>query len=248
MLDLQGSESGQLWTTHFHSVPRIKRGESQWGNRLFISRLAVATANEPGASFPKLFGWSITDAGPAAIIDTQGGSPGINGHITALGHEPSHYTIFYVQVDDIPAGAREGGISGGQDPGPAATIRPGRLPGSPISTAIRSACGRRPDSAGLRGAHSSTFLGFWEPGIDGRQHQRGQRGAGKQAADDYRGQRAWISALRVVAIAMGMNPKPATRAVIRIGRSRTIGGLARGLWGRCPPAADARPRSPRPGR
>ena len=40
--------------------------------------------------------------GPAAIIET-GGTGGINGHITALGHEPYHYTIFYVEVDDLQA-------------------------------------------------------------------------------------------------------------------------------------------------
>jgi uncharacterized protein len=28
---------------------------------------------------------------------------GIAGHITALGHEPFHYTIFYVGVDDVAA-------------------------------------------------------------------------------------------------------------------------------------------------
>ena len=49
-----------------------------------------------------LFGWQIQKAGPAATIDTA--SPGgISGHITALGHEPQHYTIFYVEVDDIQA-------------------------------------------------------------------------------------------------------------------------------------------------
>jgi predicted enzyme related to lactoylglutathione lyase len=52
------------------------------------------------AFFAGLFGWTITAAGPAAMIDTGGG--GINGHITALGHEPHHYVTFYVQVDDIP--------------------------------------------------------------------------------------------------------------------------------------------------
>jgi predicted enzyme related to lactoylglutathione lyase len=40
--------------------------------------------------------------GPAQMIDT-GSSQGIQGHITALGHEPHHYTIFYVNVDDIGA-------------------------------------------------------------------------------------------------------------------------------------------------
>jgi len=39
---------------------------------------------------------------PASNIDT--GSPqGIQGHITSLGHEPRHYTIFYVEVDDVQA-------------------------------------------------------------------------------------------------------------------------------------------------
>ena len=55
-----------------------------------------------GAFFSKLFGWSISEMGPASMIDT-GVKTGIQGHITSLGHEPHDYTIFYVQVDDIPA-------------------------------------------------------------------------------------------------------------------------------------------------
>ncbi|HUJ33532.1 MAG TPA: VOC family protein [Candidatus Acidoferrum sp.] len=47
-----------------------------------------------------LFGWKINEAGPAAMIDT--GGP-VTGHITALGHEPFHYTIFYVEVEDVQA-------------------------------------------------------------------------------------------------------------------------------------------------
>jgi predicted enzyme related to lactoylglutathione lyase len=42
-----------------------------------------------------LFDWKID----AASI--QGA--GISGHITALGHEPHNYTIFYVQVEDVAA-------------------------------------------------------------------------------------------------------------------------------------------------
>ena len=38
--------------------------------------------------------------GPAAMIQT-GSERGIQGHFTALGHEPHHYTIFYVEVEDI---------------------------------------------------------------------------------------------------------------------------------------------------
>jgi predicted enzyme related to lactoylglutathione lyase len=50
--------------------------------------------------YSKLFDWKITEAGPAAMIST---GSGIGGHITALGHEPTHYTIFYVEVDDVQA-------------------------------------------------------------------------------------------------------------------------------------------------
>jgi uncharacterized protein len=50
--------------------------------------------------YSKLFDWKITEAGPAAMIST---GSGIGGHITALGHEPHHYTIFYVEVDDVQA-------------------------------------------------------------------------------------------------------------------------------------------------
>ena len=53
-----------------------------------------------GAFYASLFGWSSTQAGPAAMIQT-GSERGIQGHFTALGHEPHHYTIFYVEVEDI---------------------------------------------------------------------------------------------------------------------------------------------------
>ena len=52
--------------------------------------------------FSQLFGWKMQPAGMATMINT-GASSGIHGHITALGHEPEHYTIFYVEVDDVQA-------------------------------------------------------------------------------------------------------------------------------------------------
>jgi predicted enzyme related to lactoylglutathione lyase len=54
------------------------------------------------AFYSKLFGWKTTAAGPASMIDTDS-KTGIDGHFTTLGHEPHHYTIFYVQVDDVQA-------------------------------------------------------------------------------------------------------------------------------------------------
>jgi predicted enzyme related to lactoylglutathione lyase len=46
----------------------------------------------------QLFDWQMQEAGPATLINT--GGP-VTGHLTALGHEPHHYTIFYVQVDNV---------------------------------------------------------------------------------------------------------------------------------------------------
>lgn len=53
--------------------------------------------------YSRMFDWDIRQAGAAAMIDTKGGAPGINGHINSLGHEPHNYVTFYVQVDNIPA-------------------------------------------------------------------------------------------------------------------------------------------------
>ena len=50
--------------------------------------------------FAKMFGWQMQAMGPATMIDTAAGS-GIQGHISALGHEPHNYTIVYVQVDNV---------------------------------------------------------------------------------------------------------------------------------------------------
>ena len=50
--------------------------------------------------FSGLFGWNMQSEGPATMINT-GADSGIHGHITTLGHKPFHYTIFYVQVDDV---------------------------------------------------------------------------------------------------------------------------------------------------
>ena len=52
--------------------------------------------------YSTLFGWSSSQMGPARMIST-GTQEGISGHYTAMGHPPHHYTIFYVQVEDIAA-------------------------------------------------------------------------------------------------------------------------------------------------
>ncbi len=49
--------------------------------------------------YRELFDWTIEAAGPAAMIS----GAGISGHISTLGHEPFHYTMFYVLVEDVAA-------------------------------------------------------------------------------------------------------------------------------------------------
>jgi predicted enzyme related to lactoylglutathione lyase len=67
---------------------------------------------QTGKFYAALFDWSIQQEGPAATIaESRGGIP---GHMTALGHEPHHYTIFYVEVDDIPAYLKKAEALGGK--------------------------------------------------------------------------------------------------------------------------------------
>jgi predicted enzyme related to lactoylglutathione lyase len=62
--------------------------------------------------YKKLFDWKIEAMGPAAMIAAE--SRGMTGHITALGHEPYHYTIFYVDVDDVAAYLEKAKALGGK--------------------------------------------------------------------------------------------------------------------------------------
>lgn len=61
--------------------------------------------------YGKLFDWKIDAQGPAAMI--AAGTGGIPGHITTLGHEPYHYTTFYVSVDDVAAYLKKAEALGG---------------------------------------------------------------------------------------------------------------------------------------
>ncbi|MHC4218662.1 MAG: VOC family protein [Planctomycetota bacterium] len=73
--------------------------------------------------FSDLFGWSIEQTGPAAMI-SAGSDDGITGHITALGHEPHNYITVYVQVDDIQAHLTKAESLGGKT-----VIPPTEVPG-----------------------------------------------------------------------------------------------------------------------
>jgi uncharacterized protein len=61
--------------------------------------------------YAKLFDWKIEPLGPNFSIDT-GAAPA--GGIVSLGHEPRHYTMFYVEVPNIDAALAKAEELGGK--------------------------------------------------------------------------------------------------------------------------------------
>jgi predicted enzyme related to lactoylglutathione lyase len=59
-----------------------------------------------------MFDWRIDMFGSAAMIAPE--ATGIGGHIASLGHEPHHYTIFYVDVEDVAAYLKKAESLGGK--------------------------------------------------------------------------------------------------------------------------------------
>ena len=59
-----------------------------------------------------LFGWTFSPYGPAAMIDT-GSQQGINGHLTAHGHDQNYCTV-YGQVEDLEASIQQAVELGGK--------------------------------------------------------------------------------------------------------------------------------------
>ena len=62
--------------------------------------------------YAKSFEWKIESTPNAGMIEAA--ASGIAGHITSLGHEPHHYTIFYVQVEDLKASLERAASLGGK--------------------------------------------------------------------------------------------------------------------------------------
>lgn len=85
------------------AVPRL--GQTQSGNAphpVVYFEIGCRDRAKSEKFFTDLFGWHIQSNGPASPIDS-GSRQGIPGHITSLGHEPQHYTMFYVEVEDVQA-------------------------------------------------------------------------------------------------------------------------------------------------
>lgn len=53
------------------------------------------------AFYSELFGWNTADYGPFSKQVDTGSETGVQGYLTALGHEPHNYVTVYVEVDDV---------------------------------------------------------------------------------------------------------------------------------------------------
>ena len=86
------------------AAPKLlgQKGGKSMGRPVVHFEIGCRDRAKTGDYYSKLFGWEITVAGPASDIQT-GSSQGIAGHLTSLGHEPEHYTMFYVDVEDVQA-------------------------------------------------------------------------------------------------------------------------------------------------
>ena|ERR1700675_3585139 len=79
-----------------------QKGNKSMGRPVVHFEIGCRDRAKTGDFYAKLFDWHITEAGPASNIQT-GDAQGIQGHLTSLGHEPEHYTMFYVEVEDVQA-------------------------------------------------------------------------------------------------------------------------------------------------
>jgi predicted enzyme related to lactoylglutathione lyase len=82
------------------------------GNPVVHFEIGCRDLEKTSEFYSKLFDWTISPMGPAAMISS--GDKGISGHMTALGHEPHQYTIFYVEVADIVEALKKAESLGGK--------------------------------------------------------------------------------------------------------------------------------------
>jgi uncharacterized protein len=68
--------------------------------------------------YQKMFDWPIDESFQIA-------EAGLAGHLVSLGHDPQHYTMFYVQVDDVAAAITKAESLGGSKIVGPVTIPPG---------------------------------------------------------------------------------------------------------------------------
>jgi predicted enzyme related to lactoylglutathione lyase len=91
----------QLWQTSGYRADPFGSKGGTMGRPVVHFEIGCRNLQKTQEFYSQLFDWKPQPMGPAAMIAAESG--GIGGHMTALGHEPHHYTIFYVDVDDVGA-------------------------------------------------------------------------------------------------------------------------------------------------
>lgn len=90
-----------------------------------VVRFEIGCKDRPATKifYETCFGWSI-EAGEMSGEAATGADTGINGALTALGHDPHQYVMVYLQTADIEAAAATVADNGGK-----VTIGPLDIPG-----------------------------------------------------------------------------------------------------------------------
>jgi uncharacterized protein len=102
------------------------KGKQKMGRPVVHFEIGCRDTAKTKDFYAKLFDWNIQGGGMSTTIQTGAGK-GIDGHITALGHEPEHYTTFYVEVDDIKAYLENAKALGGKTIVPPVAIPTGHF-------------------------------------------------------------------------------------------------------------------------
>lgn len=94
------------------------------GNPVVHFEIGCRDSKKTQEFYSRLFDWKFEPMEPAVMIRT---GEAVSGHITALGHEPHHYTIFYVQVDDVQVSLDKAAALGGKTLAPPVDIPTGKF-------------------------------------------------------------------------------------------------------------------------
>jgi uncharacterized protein len=117
------ANTGGLWQTARHPLLLPEREAIFMGRPVVHFEIGCRDSKKTHEFYTKMFDWKIEAMGPAGMIAPV--TPGIGGHITALGHEPHRYTIFYVDVEDVAAALKKAESLGGKTLVPPVSIPTG---------------------------------------------------------------------------------------------------------------------------
>ena len=84
------------------------------GNPIVSIEIGCKDKEATSKFYAQLFDWTLEPYGSHAVKFSTGAGAGVSGHVTALGHEPHHYTNFYVQTDDIEAHCKKAASLGAE--------------------------------------------------------------------------------------------------------------------------------------